>query len=142
MIKCATFYNDLKRTLTTGLRVARNGEPLPNPRILSNEVSKKAGNDTTSSFMTIYVMQMGQFLDHDFSHTPNYPNAKDCCGPLENRSKHCIPIDIPSDDPFFSTFVNPDTNLQVECMTLTRSMTSPDLKCSLDVERQQVISKL
>ena len=127
--------NNTKR----GLRVANDSSPLPNARILSNELSTTTNGeqeDTTSPFMSVYVMQMGQFLDHDFAHSPMFEIPKDesCCGPIENRNEHCIPIDIPSDDPFFSDLSEP-----INCMPMARSMTSPDLDCAINIERQQVV---
>ena len=131
--------NDINR----GLRVSTKESSLPNPRFLSNEISNVEGTNTTSSFMSIYVMQMGQFLDHDVSHTPMFqvPMNESCCGQRKDRNEQCIPIDIPSDDPFFSNIVNPNTSMPepVNCMRMARSMTSPDLKCSMDIERQQVM---
>ena len=118
---------------TRGLRVATDGSPLPNARFLSNYVTGGEGKDSTSTFMSIHLMQMGQFIDHDIAHTPNYP-SKYCC---ENPNEQCIPIEIPSDDPFFS-FIN-DPNINKTCMPMARSMVSLDLDCSLDKERQQVI---
>ena len=90
--------------------------------------------------MSVYVMQMGQFIDHDFAHSPNFPQQTCCDENIENRDEQCIPIDIPSDDPFFSNIINPDTNLPepVTCMRMARAMTSPDLDCPMDIERQQV----
>ena len=128
--------NDANR----GLRVSKNGNPLPNPRNLSTLLNV-AGTNTTSSFMSVYVMQMGQFLDHDVTHTPMFPIpiSERCCGLIEDRNEQCIPINISSDDPYFSTIMNPHTGLPVDCMRMARSMTSPDLKCSMDIERQQVI---
>ena len=127
------------------MRVASDGNPLPNARFLSNELSETTNGNSfgsTSSFMSVYVMQMGQFLDHDFAHSPNFPQQTCCDENIENRDEQCIPIDIPSDDPFFSNIINPDTNLPepVTCMRMARAMTSPDLDCPMDIERQQVTS--
>ena len=69
--------------MNRGLRVATDGSPLPNARFLSNELSETTNGNSfgsTSSFMSVYVMQMGQFLDHDFAHAPNPPQVKDSLG--------------------------------------------------------------
>ena len=133
-------YGPDAENMSRGLRVASNGSALPNPRLLSNKLAHLEGNKT-SSFMSLYVMQMGQFLNHDVSHTPMFPIPynESCCGPMEEQNEQCIPISIPPDDPFFSNNINPNTSMPVNCMTMARSMTSPDIKCSMNIERQQVI---
>ena len=138
----AVYGPDMNNT-SRGLRVSKSGNSLPNPRILSNEISSLQGTNTTSSFMSVHVMQLGQFINHDIVHTPMFPVPRNesCCGLMEDRNEQCIPINISSDDPFFSHIVNPNTSLPepMKCMPMARSMTSPDLKCSMDIERQQVI---
>ena len=94
-------YGPDMNNMNRGLRVAQDGTSLPNARVLSNTLSRTAngeGNQTTSEFMSLYVMQMGQFLDHDFAHSPSFPIPEEeaCCGPVENRNEQCIPIEIPS----------------------------------------------
>ena len=129
MVGYADYRPDVNN-MTRGLRVATDGNPLPNARFLSNSVTQREGKDSTSTHMSIHVMQMGQFLDHDVAHTPN--TQSECCGSVETQKEECISIDIPSDDPYFW-----DKN--VECMSMARSFTSPDLDCALDIEPQQVI---
>ena len=129
MVDFADYGPDVKN-MSRGLRVATDGSPLPNARLLSNTVTHRESKYSTLSHMSIHVMQFGQFLDHDVAHTPN--TQSECCGSVESQNEECIPIDISSDDPYFS-----DKN--VECMSMARSLTSPDLDCSLDIERQQVI---
>ena len=77
-------------------------------------------------------MQMGQFIDHDITHTPNH--AKKCCNkdgsfPSTFDSNKCFPIEVPADDPFWTG--------RLRCMDLARSLSSPNLKCEID-SRQQV----
>ena len=129
MVDYADYGLDVKN-MSRGLRVATDGSPLPNPRFLSNSVTHREGKDSTSTHMSIHVMQMGQFLDHDVAHPPN--TQSQCCGSVETKNEECIPIDITTDDPYFS-----DKN--VDCMSMARSLSSPDLDCALDIERQQVI---
>ena len=126
-------YGPDVKNKTRGLRVATDGSRLPNPRVLSNYIAGDEGKNSTSTLMSIHLMQMGQFLDHDFAHTPNYP-SKFCC---KNPTEQCISIELPSDDPFFSIINDP--NINKTCMPMARSMVSPDLDCSLDKERQQVM---
>ena len=134
----ADYGPDVNNT-NRGLRVSTNNSSLPNPRFLSNELSSMEGTNTASSFMSVYVMQMGQFINHDIAHTPMFPIEGSCC-PIDDQNEQCIPINISLDDPFFSNVMNPNTSLPepVNCMTMARSMTSPDIKCSMDIERQQV----
>ena len=80
-------------------------------------------------------MQMGQFIDHDITHTPNH--AKKCCNkdgtfPASFDSNKCFPIEVPKDDPFWKG--------RLRCMDFARSLSSPNLKCDIDT-RQQVFLK-
>ena len=75
---------------------------------------------------------MGQFIDHDITHTPNH--AKKCCNkdgsfPDTFDSNKCFPIEVPSDDPFWKG--------SKRCMDFARSLSAPSLKCEID-SRQQV----
>ena len=111
----------------------------------------KKNNDKTekdkagpSDFRTVWVMQMGQFIDHDFAHSPNFPNITDernitytdcCCPDLDKDSpeykERCFPIPIPEDDSFFKTIGR-------TCMDFHRAMPTPDLDCTLG-NREQVL---
>ena len=83
-------------------------------------------------------MQMGQFIDHDFAHSPNN-DASTCCSRGE-KSEECIEISMPPDDPFFGKGRGKHgTGGRESCMPLARAMTSPTINCELDGERQQVI---
>ncbi|EEC08359.1 hypothetical protein IscW_ISCW006863, partial [Ixodes scapularis] len=65
---------------------------------------------------THMVMQIGQFIDHDFALAPLMPdpgeiinlgnpnNVIDCCSPSTRNMSECFSIDIPSGDPFFARF--------------------------------------
>merc|ERR1711936_169592 len=54
-----------------------DGRELPSARALSNRLAD--GRNLGDSENTLLVMQMGQFIDHDITHTPNY--EEDCCRP-------------------------------------------------------------
>ena len=116
-----------------GPRIAKNGFDLPSARKLSTTVTKTSANqDRRDGVSTVLVMQMGQFIDHDITHTPNH--AKKCCNkdgsfPSSFDSNKCFPIEVPADDPFWTG--------RLRCMDLARSLSSPNLKCEIDT-RQQV----
>jgi len=65
---------------------------------------------------TLLVMQWGQIIDHDLSHTPSERgfngNVLDCSCSAGNMHPSCLPIPIPNNDPFFTT----------NCIPFTRSM--------------------
>ena len=80
-------------------------------------------------------MQMGQFLDHDFAHSPFNPQITCCDENIENRHEQCIPIEFGDlNDSFFSNLDTP-----VTCHRLSRTLASPNLRCELDMEKQQVM---
>merc|ERR1711981_508263 len=86
-------------TRMRGLRVAKSGKDLPNARKLSLQLAKTTeGGDAESSIMSIYVMQMGQFIDHDLAHAP-FVSGKDCC--TDNAGPDCADIKIYPNDPYF-----------------------------------------
>ena len=61
------------------------------------------------------VTQMGQFLDHDITLTPE-TEAEECCEHAD-ADENCFPIQIPSVDPFYST----RSTGAVHCLEFTRS---------------------
>ncbi|KAL3206146.1 hypothetical protein MRX96_040363 [Rhipicephalus microplus] len=95
-------------------RVAADGSPLPNARLVSYTVHPSVSNPAID--ITHMVMQLGQFIDHDFALAPLMPDpgeivelgnpnqAVDCCSPDRRHASNCFSIDIPRDDPFFSRF--------------------------------------
>ena len=79
---------------------------------------------------------MGQFIDHDLAHSPNFGD-RNCCtadgksfnnGPKE---KNCIAIKIPENDEFYSKHGGR------RCMPMERALTSPNLNCEMG-SREQV----
>ena len=96
---------------------------------MSNALS--VGENRQDSDNTILVMQMGQFIDHDITHTPNH--AIQCCGrngafPRTFDAEKCSPIRMFKDDPFWKG--------KKTCMNFARSLSSPGLKCELSTREQ------
>ncbi|CAL8090344.1 unnamed protein product [Orchesella dallaii] len=87
------------------------GARLPNARIVS--LSVHPDHISPDNRMTNMVPQVGQFLDHDMTLTPE--TDKHCCT-TDASNMDCWSINIPSDDYFFSKLRNPST-----CMAFTRS---------------------
>ena len=89
--------------------------------------------DAPSELDTHNVMQWGQFVDHDITHTPLFRLSNEnstgiqCCNQdgsatINRLIKHpeCFPIEIPSNDPFFSKHGQ-------RCMNFVRSMPGIEL---------------
>ena len=61
-------------------------------------MAKISNNETAKDRLrTVFVMQMGQFIDHDFAHSPNFQEPANCCNEkkeidieLEEHKKKCI----------------------------------------------------
>ena len=133
-----------------GLRRAKSGSELPSARLLSTTLAKSTesfSKKPNDEIRTVFLMQMGQFIDHDLAHSPNFADGN-CCtadGKFENNGptltklerESCIPIKIPKNDPFYSKIENGERR----CMKMARAMTSPNLNCELGT-REQVISKI
>jgi peroxidase len=57
------------------------------------------------------LMQWGQFVDHDITHTPTVRGEEEsgikCCNaegqplPVKDQHRACLPIDIPANDQMF-----------------------------------------
>ncbi|KAL3170966.1 hypothetical protein MRX96_013872 [Rhipicephalus microplus] len=95
-------------------RVAVDGSPLPNARKISYMVHPNVRNSATN--ITHMVMQLGQFIDHDFALAPlmadpgeivdlgNPNNVIDCCSPGRRNAPDCFSIEIPFGRPFLRSF--------------------------------------
>lgn len=115
------------------LRVSVRGGDLPNPRKTSATIHRSLNRP--SFRITMMVMQWGQFLDHDITATAqsrgfNHSVPK-CCNehegiPLPEVFRHpdCLPILIPSTDPFYSQWNH-------TCMEFVRSSPAPRANCAL-----------
>jgi peroxidase len=123
-------------------RVASSGGPLPSARLVSTTAFTSGDSPNTRKISTLF-MQMGQFIDHDLTHSPATAPPDSCC--LNNRfgqawlypsrrqmdgHPECFPIEIPRDDPFWSRQGR-------TCMTFSRTDPSPPIpKCSSQAGRQ------
>ena len=91
------------------------GTTLPNPRKVSREVHTSESDPDPR--YTLMVMQWGQFVDHDLTHSPmvrGHANSVLDCRDCESSREHpaCFPIPVPEEDRFFPSTV---------CIPFTRS---------------------
>ncbi|KAF2367818.1 hypothetical protein FHG87_001410 [Trinorchestia longiramus] len=120
----------------SSFRTAKDGVPLPSPRNLS--VATIVHRDDVYEDYTLYIMQWGQFLDHDLTHTPITKGADKsditCCVAGSIRPPHqlhpeCQPIVIPAEDPFYGPFGQ-------RCMEFVRSMPAIRKECKFGPREQ------
>ncbi|XP_046438483.1 peroxidase-like [Daphnia pulex] len=134
------FQRALPSAYADGVRTprrAKNGGELPSARLVSTTVARDI--DSPSQTDTTWVMQYGQFIDHDFTKTPEFKMANGstipCCMPdgkfIEKKLIHpeCFPIEIPENDSFFSKFGQ-------RCMPLVRSAPIRRLDCTFGASEQ------
>ena len=121
-------------------KVAKSKAALPSARLVSINIVPDV--DAPSELDTHNVMQWGQFVDHDITHTPLFrlsgpeTNGIQCCssdgtGPYSKLYRHpeCFPIEIPENDPFFKKHGQ-------RCMHFVRSMPGPQLGCTFGYGEQ------
>lgn len=121
-----------------GPRVSRNGTPLPSARLVSASITVENKGQNPYQDFTMLIMQWGQFLDHDFTHTPitkgNGNTGITCCnnGQLRPNSEthpDCLPIAIPPNDSFFSQH-------NQRCMEFVRSFPAVRPACNFGPREQ------
>ncbi|KAL7646789.1 UNVERIFIED_CONTAM: hypothetical protein RMT77_002044 [Armadillidium vulgare] len=120
-------------------RLSTSGGELPSARVVSYQVASDINKPSPK--YTLSVMQWGQFIDHDITHTPiavlssSYGFGLKCCNsngqhlPSFLLHKECFPIDIPTTDPFYQQFGQ-------RCMNFVRSLFSPSIDCKLGYRNQ------
>ena len=121
-------------------KLAKSGQALPSARLISINVIPDV--DLPDSLDTHNLMQWGQFIDHDLTHTPLFrlsdtnSSGVKCCtedgqSPQNRLTLHprCFAIDIPSNDPFYSKH-------QQRCMNFVRSMPGPGQDCTFGYAEQ------
>jgi len=116
-------------TLDLPRKSSVDNSQLPSARDISNALSQ--GSNRVDTANTVLVMQMGQFIDHDITHTPNH--GIQCCGrngafPATFDEEKCSPIRLGRNDPFWKG--------KKTCMNFARSLSSPSLKCGLQTREQ------
>ncbi len=113
---------------------------LPSARAVSDSLIPD--RDAPSQDFTLLLMQWGQFLDHDITHTPLVKGENDedvlCCDngrALTGDLAHpeCAPIEIASSDSFYG-------RLRQRCMEFVRSMPARNPACSLGPREQVRVS--
>ncbi|XP_050401580.1 peroxidase mlt-7 [Patella vulgata] len=93
-----------------------NGGALPSPRVISSAVNSPRVID---DIFTVWMMQWGQFIDHDITLTPTLKSDVPCCGGNPPTGGPCFPISVPANDPYFSQF-------NKTCLNFIRSAPVPD----------------
>lgn len=112
-------------------RRARSGQPLPNPRVLSQTIHPQ--EDVGANFSHL-LMQFGQFLDHDISLSPVTQlrvGGIQCCP----RPTHpdCFEISVPRNDPFFS-------RMGKSCINFVRSVPCESCKTGARLQMNELTS--
>jgi len=118
-----------KGTVDLPRRRSDNNFELPSAREVSNALA--VGSNANDNDNTVLVMQMGQFIDHDITHTPNH--GVSCCSrgggfPRTFDAGKCFPIRMFDNDQFWRG--------RKTCMSFARSLSSPSLKCGLQSREQ------
>ena len=103
-------------------------DELPNARLVSHIFH--SDGDAEDNLATHMVVQMGQFVDHDITLTPE-EHEDTCCDP-EPTDSHCFRIAIPSSDSFYAQF-------QQDCLRFARSTAycEPESR-NLNTSREQI----
>jgi len=118
-----------------GIEIPRKSG-LPSARAVSTATVSSQSKENKK--YTLMLMQWGQFVDHDITHTPVVKGEEEsgilCCqdGAIvkeNDRNRECFPIDIPEKDNIFGKFGQ-------RCMEFVRSMPAPRELCNFGPREQ------
>lgn len=106
-------------------RVSVTGRPLPSARLVSATTHGDEGFHDHA--VTILLVAWGQFMDHDITLTgetkdPRTEKTPKCCDGATHPN--CLPIEIPSNDKFYSKH-------NQRCMNFVRSISALRYNCRL-----------
>ncbi|XP_054159947.1 chorion peroxidase-like [Oppia nitens] len=134
-----TFERLLEADYSDGIndpRVSVDGNSLPSARDVS--IALAPDRNQPNRQYTLMVMQLGQFIDHDLTHTAstrtNDNFALRCCGEEFRRNPQlvhpsCFPIIVSPNDPFYSNFGQ-------TCMNFVRSAPAIRPNCQMGPREQ------
>ncbi|KAH7642873.1 peroxidase-like [Dermatophagoides farinae] len=114
-------------------RMAKSGQPLPPPRVVSFVLHQADENDYDTE-VTYLVIAWGQMVDHDltFASMPkdkNDQSIKCCKYAPQQRHPNCYPIQMPNDDPYYKFYPR-------KCMDFVRSTAGVKPNCPLGPRHQ------
>lgn len=120
--------------------VAKSGNPLPNPRIVINQVVRKFRRSFVNLRTNLNMIHMflGQYIAHDMGSRVNQQVGSSpirCCpSTLSQESLHsaCVPIKIPAGDPDYK---------EGECLSIVRSeIVAPDLNVMCPAQQLNTVT--
>ncbi|XP_068209446.1 peroxidase-like isoform X2 [Palaemon carinicauda] len=129
----AVFSRFLPHDFADGVSAPRvssvRGGKLPNARVVSAMIHRDEGFHDHAA--TTFLIAWGQLMDHDFTLTATPLDRRtkneleECCNrPPNGRDPHCMPIEIPRDDKFYSLF-------RFTCLDFTRGFQGLRQNCKL-----------
>ncbi|XP_039256744.2 salivary peroxidase/catechol oxidase-like [Styela clava] len=112
------------------VKLAQDGEALPNARWISNVVKESGVSEVNSNVFSHMFVQMGQYLAHDAVLTPQEKeeDKSDITCDCDSTRPECHKIPVPEDDIFYSG--------KRSCIPLVRSAAVPGTSCK-DKPREQ-----
>jgi len=124
-----TFNRFLPYTYSDGInspRISTSGRELPSPRLISSGAHRDVNRHEHS--ISILLVAWGQFVDHDITLTAETDDLK-CCKGVNVTHPSCMPIQIPSNDGFYS-------HHKQTCINFVRSRAGLRSGCKLGPREQ------